>query len=60
MGTYLHGLFGSDAYRDRLLQSFGLSGGRRNYRESVEQALDDVAGELERRLDSRWLAGLLG
>ncbi|WP_461510807.1 cobyric acid synthase [Rhizobium leguminosarum] len=60
MGTYLHGLFGSDAYRDRLLQSFGLSGGRRNYRESVEQALDDVAGELERHLDSRWLAGLLG
>ncbi|MGZ2380642.1 adenosylcobyric acid synthase [Rhizobium brockwellii] len=60
MGTYLHGLFGSDAYRARLLQSFGLSGERRNYRESVEQALDDVAGELERHLDPRWLAGLLG
>ncbi|MGO7588716.1 cobyric acid synthase [Rhizobium leguminosarum] len=60
MGTYLHGLFGSDAYRARLLQSFGLSGERRNYRESVEQALDDVARELERHLDPRWLAGLLG
>ncbi|WP_163881907.1 cobyric acid synthase [Rhizobium laguerreae] len=60
MGTYLHGLFGSDAYRARLLQSFGLSGERRNYRESVEQALDDVAEELERHLDPRWLAGLLG
>ncbi|MGO7017316.1 cobyric acid synthase [Rhizobium leguminosarum] len=60
MGTYLHGLFGSDTYRARLLQSFGLSGERRNYRESVEQALDDVAGELERHLDPRWLAGLLG
>ncbi|MBY5589723.1 cobyric acid synthase [Rhizobium leguminosarum] len=60
MGTYLHGLFGSDAYRTRLLQSFGLSGKRRNYRESVEQALDDVAEELERHLDPRWLAGLLG
>jgi adenosylcobyric acid synthase len=60
MGTYLHGLFGSDAYRARLLQSFGLSGERRNYRESVEQALDEVAGELERHLDPRWLAGLLG
>jgi adenosylcobyric acid synthase len=60
MGTYLHGLFGSDTYRARLLESFGLSGERRNYRESVEQALDDVAGELERLLDPRWLAGLLG
>jgi adenosylcobyric acid synthase len=60
MGTYLHGLFGSDTYRARLLQNFGLSGERRNYLESVEQALDDVAGELERHLDPRWLAGLLG
>ncbi|MGO7985558.1 cobyric acid synthase [Rhizobium leguminosarum] len=60
MGTYLHGLFGSDAYRARLLQSFGLSGEQRNYRESVEQALDEIAGELERHLDPRWLAGLLG
>jgi len=60
MGTYLHGLFGSDAYRARLLQSFGLSGERRNYHESVDQALDEVAGDLERHLDPRWLAGLLG
>ncbi|MBB6222426.1 cobyric acid synthase [Rhizobium leguminosarum] len=60
MGTYLHGLFGSDVYRARLLQSFGLSGERRNYRESVEQALDEIAGELERYLDPRWLGGLLG
>ncbi|MBY3166392.1 cobyric acid synthase [Rhizobium laguerreae] len=60
IGTYLHGLFGSDAYRARLLQSFGLSGEQRNYRESVEQALDEIAGELERHLDPRWLAGLLG
>ncbi|MDV4179813.1 cobyric acid synthase [Rhizobium brockwellii] len=60
MGTYLHGLFGSDTYRARLLQSFGLLGEQTNYRESVEQALDDVAGELERQLDPRWLAGLLG
>lgn len=60
MGTYLHGLFGSDAYRARLLQSFGLSGEQRNHRESVEQALDEIAGELERHLDPHWLAGLLG
>ncbi|NNU65720.1 cobyric acid synthase [Rhizobium sp. WYCCWR 11152] len=60
MGTYLHGLFGSDSYRARLLQSFGLLGEQRNYRESVEQALDEIAGELERHLDPHWLAGLLG
>ncbi|WHO71063.1 cobyric acid synthase [Rhizobium sp. BT03] len=60
IGTYLHGLFGSDAYRARLLQSFGLSGEQKNYRESVERALDEVASDLEKHLDARWLAGLLG
>lgn len=60
MGTYLHGLFGSDAYRARLLQSFGLSGEGGNYRESVDRALDEVASGLEKHLDPRWLAGLIG
>ena len=60
MGTYLHGLFGSDAYRARLLQSFGLSGEGGNYRQSVDRALDAVASSLEDHLDPRWLAGLLG
>lgn len=60
MGTYLHGLFGSDAYRARLLQSFGLSGEASNYRENVDRALDEVAGGLEQYLDPRWLAGLFG
>ncbi|QFY60415.1 cobyric acid synthase [Rhizobium grahamii] len=59
-GTYLHGAFGSDAFRARLLASFGLSGERRNYRAGVEQALDDVAAELESRLDKEWLSRLLG
>jgi adenosylcobyric acid synthase len=60
MGTYLHGLFGSDAYRARLLESFGLSGERRNYRESVDRALDEVAADLESTLDAGWLSKLLG
>lgn len=60
MGTYLHGLFGSDAYRARLLESFGLSGERGNYRQGVEQALDEIACELQRSLDPRWLAELVG
>ncbi|MFF0950036.1 cobyric acid synthase [Rhizobium leguminosarum] len=60
MGTYLHGLFGSDTYRARLLQSFGLSGEGGNYRESVDRALDEIASGLEKHLDPRWLAGLVG
>lgn len=60
MGTYLHGLFSSDVYRARLLQSFGLSGEASNYRENVDRALDEVAGGLEQYLDPRWLAGLFG
>ncbi|MGO7770897.1 hypothetical protein ACC736_39345, partial [Rhizobium ruizarguesonis] len=54
MGTYLHGLFASDAYRSRLLQSFGLSGEGGNYRESVDRALDEVANGLEKHLDLRF------
>ncbi|TCU40035.1 cobyric acid synthase [Rhizobium azibense] len=60
MGTYLHGLFGSDAYRGKLLESFGLSGQRRSYGQIVDQALDEVADELETHLDNAWVAGLLG
>ncbi|MBB3542079.1 MULTISPECIES: cobyric acid synthase [unclassified Rhizobium] len=58
-GTYLHGLFASDAYRSRLLQSFGLAGERTDYRAGVEKALDDIAAELEACLDGRWLDELL-
>jgi len=60
IGTYLHGLFGSDAYRARLLASFGIEGGGQNYRAGVEAALDEVAAELERVLSRDWLGRLLG
>jgi adenosylcobyric acid synthase len=59
MGTYLHGLLSSDAYRARLLADFGIEGGGFDYRESVDAALDGVAAELEAVLDPRWLDGLL-
>jgi adenosylcobyric acid synthase len=58
-GTYLHGLFASDAYRSALLKSFGIEGGGENYRVSVDRALDDVAAELEAVLDPRWLDDLM-
>ncbi|WP_275783236.1 cobyric acid synthase [Pararhizobium gei] len=58
-GTYLHGLFASDAYRAALLKSFGIEAGGQNYRQSVDTALDDVAVELEAVLDPGWLDGLM-
>lgn len=50
-GTYLHGLFGSDAYRAQLLASFGLTGGTVNYAGDVDAALDEIAAELDRLVD---------
>lgn len=60
MGTYLHGLFANDGYRAALLRSFGVLETNGNYRASVEQALDDLAQELESVLDKAWLKSLLG
>ena len=50
-GTYLHGLFTADAFRLRFLESLGHQGGIADYRAGVEQALDEIAAELERHLD---------
>ncbi|TCL73878.1 cobyric acid synthase [Rhizobium sp. BK251] len=60
IGTYLHGLFTSDAYRSKLLASFGISAEGTSYRQSVDTALDEIAGELETVLDRDWLNRLLG
>jgi adenosylcobyric acid synthase len=59
-GTYLHGLFGSDAYRAELLKSFGLSGGLQNYREDVDAALDEIAAELDRLVGFERIIGASG
>lgn len=51
-GCYLHGLFGSDEYRKALLKSAGFTGGTEvSYMQSVEDALDELAQEMERWLD---------
>ncbi|MCY0095906.1 cobyric acid synthase [Hoeflea ulvae] len=47
-GTYLHGLFDSDAYRASLLAEFEIHGGKTNYRADVDAALDEIAAELDR------------
>ena len=60
MGTYLHGLFVSDAYRTRLLSEFGVTGGVANYGAEVDAALDRIAADLDRYLDFDALYDIAG
>ncbi len=50
-GTYMHGLFSSDAFRSAYLGSLGIRGGIMDYRAEVERALDELASHLEKHLD---------
>jgi adenosylcobyric acid synthase len=50
-GTYMHGLFGADAFRQKFLESLGVRGGGIDYRAEVERALDELAAHLEKHLD---------
>ncbi|MEM6710691.1 MAG: cobyric acid synthase [Pseudomonadota bacterium] len=54
MGTYLHGLFASDAFRAWFLKRIGASGSIR-YAVRVEAALDGLADHLEQHLDTEAL-----
>jgi adenosylcobyric acid synthase len=47
-GTYLHGLFASDAFRVSFLRKFGLSASADNYWSDVDSALDEIADKLDR------------
>jgi adenosylcobyric acid synthase len=58
LGTYMHGLFGADAFRGKFLESLGIKGGGIDYRAEVERALDEVAAELETHLDCDAIFGL--
>lgn len=51
MGTYLHGVFNADEFRRKFLESLGVRGSSVNYRAGVEDALDELAEELEKCLD---------
>ena len=50
-GCYLHGLLGADGFRAAFLKRFGVSAAGANYRQSVEDALDELAEHMEKHLD---------
>jgi adenosylcobyric acid synthase len=51
MGTYLHGLFATDAFRSAFLKQLGGEVGALNYEGVIEETLDGLAAHLERHLD---------
>jgi adenosylcobyric acid synthase len=57
-GTYVHGLFASTPLRATLLTRLGDASAQIDYRASVEQALDDIAAQLERHIDLDALVAL--
>ncbi len=50
-GTYLHGVFSSDAFRSDFLATLGVAPSGLNHGRSVEEALDALALHLEHHLD---------
>ena len=51
MGTYCHGIFSSTGLRRQLLSRIGAGSSGVDYAGSVDTALDELAGALERHLD---------
>src|ERR1700719_2565399 len=57
-GSYLHGLFASDAFRGAYLARFGVDPSNESYRGRVESALDALAAHIEKHLDVEGLLAL--
>ncbi|WP_062205771.1 cobyric acid synthase [Aureimonas sp. AU12] len=54
-GTYLHGLFAADRWRTQFLADLGVADAGSRYGAGVEAALDAIAADLARALDTRAL-----
>ncbi|AQS41555.1 MAG: Cobyric acid synthase [Candidatus Tokpelaia hoelldobleri] len=50
-GCYLHGLFNAGRFRQKFLHNLGRESDGRNHQEKIEEALNDIASELEKVLD---------
>jgi adenosylcobyric acid synthase len=57
-GTYLHGLFTSDAFRRAYLARLGVDASNEHYRARVETALDALADHIETHVDVDGLLAL--
>ena len=57
-GSYLHGLFASDTFRNAYLARLGISRSGEPYRAKVESALDALADHIETHLDVNGLLAL--
>jgi adenosylcobyric acid synthase len=57
-GSYLHGLFASDAFRGAFLARLGIPASGERYRSKVESALDALADHIETHLDVEGLLAL--
>ncbi len=51
MGSYLHGMFRDNAFRQAILTSLGATPSHLNYDQEVETTLDALANHLEQHLD---------
>ncbi len=51
MGSYIHGIFGSDGFRAHWLRQLGIEAARLDFESRIESALDALADHLESCLD---------
>jgi adenosylcobyric acid synthase len=57
-GSYLHGLFASDAFRSAYLARLGVAAANESYGAKVQSALDALADQIESHLDVEGLLAL--
>jgi adenosylcobyric acid synthase len=57
-GSYLHGLFASDAFRKAFLARLNIPAADQSYRTRVERALDTLADHIDAHLDVERIFGL--
>ncbi len=60
MGCYMHGLFAADDFRAHVLASIGATSQGQTHSHVINQALDDLAADLEKYLDVDALLKLAG